>query len=86
MSEFAHDTAPTDEPDSIEIRSLAKRNILTATAEYERLARATSEPQKRTIAVAWLFHLVGDVHQPFHYLITTRTTEGFAALMSDGKS
>lgn len=41
-------------------------NILTAMAENERVVKKESDPQRKAIAVAWLFHLVGDIHQPLH--------------------
>jgi hypothetical protein len=28
--------------------------------------RQTIEPDKRAVAVAWLFHLIGDLRQPLH--------------------
>ena len=28
--------------------------------------REANEPEKQAIALAWLFHLVGDIHQPLH--------------------
>ena len=28
--------------------------------------RSGSDPAKRGIALSWLFHLIGDVHQPLH--------------------
>ena len=45
-----------------------RENILTAIAENKRIVGESIEPEKRTIALAWLFHLVGDVHQPLHTL------------------
>jgi S1/P1 Nuclease len=49
-----------------------QRNILTAIAENERIARSGSEPKKGGIALTWLFHLVGDVHQPHTVQLFTR--------------
>lgn len=57
---------PAGEPDSIDIEPPTEPNILTAMTENERLARSLAEPAKRATAVAWLFHLVGDIHQPLH--------------------
>jgi S1/P1 Nuclease len=28
--------------------------------------REANQPEKRAIALAWLFHLYGDIHQPLH--------------------
>jgi hypothetical protein len=41
-------------------------NILTAMAENERIVRNGTDPEHKAIALAWLFHLVGDTHQPLH--------------------
>ena len=57
---------PAGEPDSIEIRAPTEPNILTAIATNERLVRTATDPQKTATALTWLFHLVGDIHQPLH--------------------
>jgi S1/P1 Nuclease len=41
-------------------------NILTALADNESVIKNNSDPQRKAIALAWLFHLVGDIHQPLH--------------------
>ena len=41
-------------------------NILTAMAENERIVKNETDPARKAIALAWLFHLVGDIHQPLH--------------------
>jgi hypothetical protein len=41
-------------------------NILTALAENERMVKNESDPERKAIALTWLFHLVGDIHQPLH--------------------
>ena len=41
-------------------------NIITALAENERLAKTDSDSGRKAIALTWLFHLVGDIHQPLH--------------------
>jgi len=41
-------------------------NILTAMAENESVVKNESDGERRVIALAWLFHLVGDIHQPLH--------------------
>jgi hypothetical protein len=41
-------------------------NILTALAENERIVKAGNDPIQKAIALTWLFHLVGDIHQPLH--------------------
>ena len=41
-------------------------NILTAMAENQRILANGNDPGRKAIALAWLFHLVGDIHQPLH--------------------
>ena len=48
----------TREPESV--------NILTAMVENQRIVATENNPERKAIALAWLFHLVGDIHQPLH--------------------
>jgi hypothetical protein len=32
----------------------------------ESVVENQNDPERRAIALAWLFHLVGDIHQPLH--------------------
>ena len=57
---------PEGQPDSVRTKPPAKVNILTALTENERIAKNGSTRSERSIALTWLFHLVGDVHQPLH--------------------
>jgi S1/P1 Nuclease len=57
---------PEDQPASVEIREPEPVNILTALAENERIVKNENDAERRAIALAWLFHLVGDIHQPLH--------------------
>jgi hypothetical protein len=57
---------PEGEPASIQAMQPLQENILTAIAVNERVVRSGSDPVKRGIALAWLFHLVGDIHPPVH--------------------
>jgi hypothetical protein len=41
-------------------------NILTAMAENGNVVRNENDLERRAIALSWLFHLVGDIHQPLH--------------------
>jgi hypothetical protein len=54
------------ERETVDTRPPEKVNILTAIAENQRAVRETIESDKRAIALAWLFHLIGDLHQPLH--------------------
>jgi len=53
-------------------------NILTALTENESATRNANDPERKAIALAWLFHLVGDVHQPLHtaHLFTVDYPQG----------
>jgi hypothetical protein len=51
---------------SVEIREPEPVNILTALTENERVVKKEADSVRRAIALAWLFHLVGDIHQPLH--------------------
>jgi hypothetical protein len=50
----------------VQIRDAEPVNILTAIAENERIVKNETDPERKAIALAWLFHLVGDIHQPLH--------------------
>jgi hypothetical protein len=54
------------ERESVQTKPPEKVNILTGIAENQRIVRQAIEPDKRAIALAWLFHLIGDLHQPLH--------------------
>jgi len=34
--------------------------------EKQRIVMNGNDSERKTIALAWLFHLVGDIHQPLH--------------------
>lgn len=41
-------------------------NILNALAENKNVVENENDLARKAIALAWLFHLVGDIHQPLH--------------------
>jgi S1/P1 Nuclease len=57
---------PEGQPANVQVNEPASVNILTALAENERAVKNGNDPDRRAIALAWLFHLVGDIHQPLH--------------------
>jgi hypothetical protein len=57
---------PDGQPSGVQTRASEPVNILTAMAENERIVRDGTDPERKAIAIAWLFHLVGDIHQPLH--------------------
>jgi S1/P1 Nuclease len=57
---------PEGQPDNVKTKDAEPVNILTALAENESIVKNENAPERKAIALAWLFHLVGDVHQPLH--------------------
>ena len=58
---------PEGQPASVQVREPAPVNILTALDENEGVMKNVSnDPERRAMALAWLFHLVGGIHQPLH--------------------
>jgi hypothetical protein len=39
---------------------------ITALVDNERIVKTDTDPARKSIALTWLFHLVGDIHQPLH--------------------
>ena len=56
---------PDGQPPSVQTREPEAVNILTAMTENERVVK-NDNPERKAIALAWLLHLVGDIHQPLH--------------------
>jgi S1/P1 Nuclease len=54
------------QPVDVQITDPEPVNILTALAENESVVRNEKDAEQRATALAWLFHLVGDIHQPLH--------------------
>jgi hypothetical protein len=58
---------PEGQPASVQATEPEPVNILTALAENEGVMKnGSSDGERRAIALTWLFHLVGDIHQPLH--------------------
>ena len=57
---------PERQPANVQIREPEAVNILTALAENEGVIKNGNDTERRAIALAWLSHLVGDIHQPLH--------------------
>jgi hypothetical protein len=57
---------PEGQPVAVQIREPEPVNILTAMAENEGVLKNQNDPERRAIALAWFFHLAGDIHQPLH--------------------
>ena len=57
---------PDGQPANVQIREPDPLNILTALAENENVVKNENDSERKAIALTWLFHLVGDIHQPLH--------------------
>jgi S1/P1 Nuclease len=57
---------PEGQSASVQTRDPEPVNILTAMAENESLVKSDNDAGRKAIALAWLFHLVGDIHVPLH--------------------
>jgi hypothetical protein len=57
---------PEGQPPTVQTREPDPVNILPALAENERVVKNESDSERKAVALAWLFHLVGDIHQPLH--------------------
>ena len=57
---------PEGQPATVQGREPDSVNILTAMTENESIVKNQSDAARKAIAPAWLFHLVGDIHQPLH--------------------
>jgi len=48
---------------------------LTRIAEYEKLIRSNAPDSEKALAIAWLQHTIGDIHQPLHSSARVTDTE-----------
>lgn len=71
---------PPGQPSSVKVVQPGPENLVTAYGEHVSTLRTSSDDSDRAVALCWLFHLTGDVHQPLHSvsLFTTQfaTAEG----------
>ena len=57
---------PDGQPSTVQTSPPQAVNILTALTENERIVKTENDPIRKAIALTWLIHLVGDIHQPLH--------------------
>src|SRR5262245_10502110 len=57
---------PDGQPPTIQTKEPDAVSILTEMMDSQRIAAHENDAERKAIAVAWLFHLVGDIHQPLH--------------------
>ncbi len=57
---------PKDEPDSVKTAAPDEINIVRGYADKLSVLAGKGQDADRAVALAWIFHLIGDVHQPLH--------------------
>ena len=57
---------PPGQPASVIEQPPAPENILKAYSRFRKGVENGTSAQRRAIALSWVFHLVGDIHQPLH--------------------
>ena len=57
---------PDSQRDHVQFVPAASTNILTGLADNQHAVEKDPDPVNKAIALAWLFHLVDDIHQPLH--------------------
>lgn len=69
---------PSSSSNSISTEKAGEENILYAFKQNISIVQNNTSNSKKAVAICWLFHLVGDVHQPLHTtkLITSQYPEG----------
>ncbi len=69
---------PPSQLASVSVQEPNPENILTAFQENLDRVRNSNDDSEKAIALSWLFHLTGDVHQPLHTasLFTTDYPQG----------
>lgn len=66
---------PDTEPESVTTEEPDPENILAGFAENLDVLTGNADESEQSVALCWIFHLVGDVHQPLH--TTTLFSEEF---------
>jgi hypothetical protein len=57
---------PPGQPASVKTKNPPAENILTKYPQNLSSAKTAASAGRRAIALSWVFHLAGDVHQPLH--------------------
>ena len=57
---------PPGQPDWLTEPVPATVNAVTAFEQNRQLVRTAPDPDAKAVALCWLFHLTGDIHQPLH--------------------
>jgi hypothetical protein len=56
---------PDGQPASVQTREPEPVNILTVLAENDGVVKNVKDAKRKAVALAWLVHLVGDIHQAY---------------------
>lgn len=69
---------PAGQPASVHTKPRSEENILRAYREQNAKLSQEIPPADKAVALAWVFHLIGDAHQPLHTttLFTTQWPDG----------
>jgi S1/P1 Nuclease len=57
---------PAGQPASVKTVAPPPENILNAYPRNLEIVRSTAPNNERAVALCWVFHLLGDAHQPLH--------------------
>ncbi len=76
---------PANQPASVEMGQPETNSILRGFADKKKLVQQSSDAKERAVALCWVFHLIGDVHQPLHTtsLFTTQFQREAGRLTGD---
>lgn len=69
---------PKEQPDTVKTAPPGDINIVRGYQDKLDIVGAKGKDAERAVALCWVFHLIGDVHQPLHVtaLFTTQFPEG----------
>jgi hypothetical protein len=69
---------PRGQPDSVVAPAPAAENIVSAFKQNVAVIQSTAADAQKAVALCWIFHLMGDSHQPLHAvsLFTTQFPKG----------
>lgn len=57
---------PSNQPSSVVVREPEPNSIVSALQENVALLRSNVSDEEKAKALCWVFHLLGDIHQPLH--------------------
>jgi hypothetical protein len=57
---------PPGQPASVKVAQVPEENLVTAYADHLATLSTSADEEAKAVALCWIFHLTGDVHQPLH--------------------